>query len=333
MATDRQMNPIIMGYAFISTQIADTPFILMVVKQKEAMTKVWRQLHTNINTIVLFGIIAILIVITITCTFMVNKLYLADKENAETMASAEQTNQLASIGQLAAGVAHEINNPLALIGETAGYVKDLFLMEQQYRNDAELIEHIDTILDSVERCGMITRQLLGFARKFDIKIQKVNLKQIISDVLIFHKKETEYRNIGVHVDVPEDIPEIETDRGKLQQIMINLVNNAFQAMDNGCCLDILASYEVPENVKISISDNGCGIPEENIDKVFQPFFTTKEGGKGTGLGLTITYGLVKKLHGNISVKSKKNEGTTFILSLPVRIKEEISDNESSSGRR
>jgi len=321
-----------MGYAFISTQIAETPFILMVVKQKERMTKVWRQLHTNINTIVLFGIISILIVITITCTFMVNRLYLADKENAETMASAEQTNQLASIGQLAAGVAHEINNPLALIGETAGYVKDLFFMDKQYRNDEELVEHIDTILESVERCGMITRQLLGFARKFDIKIQKVSLKQIISDVLIFHKKETEYRNISVHVDVPEDIPEIETDRGKLQQIMINLVNNAFQAMDDGCCLDILASNEVPENVKISISDNGCGISEENLEKVFQPFFSTKEGGKGTGLGLTITYGLVKKLHGNISVKSKEQEGTTFILSLPVRIKEEMSDDESSFGR-
>ena len=332
MAVDGQLNPIILGYAFISTHIADTSFILMVVKQKEEMTKVWRQLHSNINTIVLISIIAILIVITITCTFMVNKLYVADKEKAETMASAEQSNQLASIGQLAAGVAHEINNPLALIGETAGYVKDLFLMEDRYRNDKELVEHIDTILESVERCGMITRQLLGFARKFDIKIQKVKLQQIISDVLVFHKKETEYRNISLNVDVPADIPEIETDRGKLQQIMINLVNNAFQAMDNGCCLDIEASYDAPDKVKISISDNGCGISEENLGKVFQPFFTTKKSGKGTGLGLTITYGLVKKLHGDISVNSKEHEGTTFILSLPVRIKKEISNDEGSSGR-
>ena len=175
MAVDGQMNPIVLGYAFISTHIADTSFILMVVKQKEEMTKVWRQLHTNINTIVLFGVIAILIVITITCTFMVNRLYLADKEKAETIASAEQSNQLASIGQLAAGVAHEINNPLALIGETAGYVKDLFFMEEQHRNDEELVEHIDTILESVERCGMITRQLLGFARKFDIVITSYSI--------------------------------------------------------------------------------------------------------------------------------------------------------------
>jgi two-component system NtrC family sensor kinase len=333
ITTDRQKRPIIVGYAFISTRIADSPFILMVTKEKAGMTVVWQKLHTNINWFVSLGIIAILIVITLTWTLMVNRLYLADHEKAETMALAEQANQLASIGQLAAGVAHEINNPLALINETAGYVKDLFVIEKQYRDDKELIEHIDTILESVERCGLITSQLLGFARKFDIKIQKVNLRQIISDVLSFHKKETEYRNISVAVDVPEDLPEIETDRGKLQQILVNLINNAFQAMDNGCCLDIRASNEVPEEVRIAVSDNGCGMPEENLKKIFQPFFTTKEGGKGTGLGLTITYGLVKKLHGNIAVKSKEHEGTTFILSLPVRIKEEMSDDESSAGRR
>ena len=332
LTTDRQMNPVIAGYAFISTKIADTPFILMVTKQKAEMTKVWQQLHTNINWFVSLGFIAILIVITFMWTFMVNKLYLADHEKAETMALAEQTNQLASIGQLAAGVAHEINNPLALINETAGYVKDLFVFQDQYRNDQELIEHIDTILESVERCGLITRQLLGFARKFDIKIQRVNLSQVISDVLSFHKKETEYRNISVHVDVPADIPEIETDRGKLQQILVNLVNNAFQAMDNGCCLDISALNEAPDEVRITISDNGCGMPEESLAKIFQPFFTTKKEGKGTGLGLTITYGLVKKLHGTIAVTSKEHEGTTFILSLPVRIKEEMSDDEGSFGR-
>ena len=332
VTTDRKNNPLIVGYAFITTSIADTPFILMVTKQKAEMTKVWQQLHTNINWFISLGIVVILIVITITWTFMVNKLYLADHEKAETMALAEQTNQLASIGQLAAGVAHEINNPLALIGETAGYMKDLFSMEGQDHKDEELIEHIDTILDSVERCGLITSQLLGFARKFDIKIQKVDLGQVISDVLSFHKKETEYRNISVHVDVPQDIPEIETDRGKLQQILVNLVNNAFQAMDNGCCLDINASNKAPEEVTISISDNGCGMPEKNLAKIFQPFFTTKKEGKGTGLGLTITYGLVKKLHGTISVKSREHEGTTFILSLPLRIKEEMRDDESSSGR-
>jgi two-component system NtrC family sensor kinase len=330
--TDNQKRSIIRGYAFISTQIAGTPFILMVVKQKEGMTNVWRQLQAKFNWFVFLDIIAILIVIPITCTFIVNMLYLTDRAKAETMALAEQNNQLASIGQLAAGVAHEINNPLALINETAGYVKDQFTIKKQYHKDDELLENIDSILEAVERCGTITRQLLGFARKFDVKIQKVNLNEIISDVLVFHTKEAEYRNVNVYVDIAEDIPEIETDRGKLQQVLLNLVNNAFQALDNGCNLDINASLESRDRVSITISDNGCGMPEENLSKIFEPFFTTKERGQGTGLGLAITYGLVKKLHGSISAKSKEKKGTAFTITLPILIDKEISEDEGSIGR-
>ena len=332
MGVDDHGRSIITSYAFISTQIADTPFILMVVKQKAGMMGAWLELHSKINWFVGLGIMVIILVVTITCTFMVNKLYLADRAKAETMALMEQNNQLASIGQLAAGVAHEINNPLALINETAGYVKDLFVIKEQYRKDEELIENIDYILEAVERCGTITRQLLGFARKFDVQIQKVNLKEVISDVLHFHNKEAEYRNIKVHVDVPEDNLEIETDRGKLQQILLNLINNVFQAIDNGCWLDIHASHNGPDKVDITISDNGCGMPQENLSKIFEPFFTTKERDQGTGLGLTITYGLVKKLHGNISVASTENEGTTFTITLPTLNQEEISEDEGSIGR-
>jgi signal transduction histidine kinase len=332
MTEDAQMRSIIMGYAYISTQIADTPFILMVIKQKAGMMKVWQQLRSNINWFVGLCILAILIVIIITCTFIINKLYRADKAKAETMAMMEQSNQLASIGQLAAGVAHEINNPLALINETAGYVKDLFVLKEQFRQDDELIGYIDDILDAVERCGAITGQLLGFARKFEVKIKEVSLKEVISDALVFHNKEAAYRNIKVYVDVPENMPPIETDRGKLQQILVNLVNNAFQAVDNGCNLDIAASSAGADKVRITISDNGCGMPEETLPKIFEPFFTTKESNKGTGLGLAITYGLVKKLHGDITVISKVDEGTTFTITLPTRIPEEIIKNEGSTSR-
>ena len=331
MAEDDQRRSIILGYAYISTQIADTPFILMVIKQKAGMMQVWQQLRSSINWFVGLCTLSILVVVIITCTFIINKLYLADKAKAETMVLMEQSNQLASIGQLAAGVAHEINNPLALINETAGYVKDLFVLKEQFHQDEELIGYIDDILDAVERCGTITRQLLGFARKFEVEIQEVNLKDIISDVLVFHHKEAAYRNIQVHVGVPEAMPSIETDRGKLQQVLVNLVNNAFQAVDNGCILDIEASPAGTDRVCITIRDNGCGMPEENLPKIFEPFFTTKEGDKGTGLGLAITHGLVQKLGGEISVKSKVHEGTTFTITLPTRILKEKTENESSTG--
>ena len=322
MSTDRSGQQIAIGYAFIDTKIAPTSFILMVVKQKAGMMKVWLDLRSRNNWFFAVSAFIIVIVITLTSTVMVNKIFQADRQKAETMAMAERNNQLASIGQLAAGVAHEINNPLALINETAGYVKDLFMIKEQYQEDQELVEHIDSILDAVERCGTITRQLLGFSRHFDVQIQPIDLEAMVADVINFHKKEAEYRNIKIHVDIPETIPLIETDRGKLQQIILNLVNNAFQAIGNGCFLDIQAAMDGPEHVRISIRDNGCGISEAHLTKVFEPFFTTKQEGQGTGLGLSITYGLVQKLHGKITVQSKADEGTNFVVTLPVQIKKE-----------
>jgi len=323
LSEDQNRKPIVVSYAFINTKIVPTPFILMVVKQKIGMMKVWLDLRSNINWF--FGVSAVIIaiVITLTSTFMINKIFQADRQKAETMAMAEQNCQLASIGQLAAGVAHEINNPLALINETAGYVKDLFLIKEQYKEDTELVEHFDSIIEAVDRCGTITGQLLGFARRFDVHTQSIDLKEMVSDVLNFHKKEAEYRNITLHVDIPETLPAIVTDRGKLQQIILNLVNNAFQAIDNGCFIDIRVEMDGAENVRLSIGDNGCGISEDHLKKVFEPFFTTKIEGKGTGLGLSITYGLVKKLHGNITVQSRSGEGTTFVITLPVQSQEEV----------
>ena len=323
LSSDPNGQPIVVGYAFIDTKIVPTPFILMVVKQKFGMMKVWLNLRTNINWFFGISAVIIVIVITLTSTFMINKIFQADRQKAETMAMAEQNCQLASIGQLAAGVAHEINNPLALINETAGSVKDLFLIKKQYQEDSELVEHFDSIIEAVDRCGTITGQLLGFARRFDVHTQAIDLKEMVADVLNFHKKEAEYRNIAIHVDVPETIPLIETDRGKLQQIILNLVNNAFQAVDNGGFLEIRAEMDGPEQVRLSIRDNGCGISEDHLKKVFEPFFTTKREGKGTGLGLSITYGLVKKLQGNITVQSSSGEGTTFVIALPVQRQKEV----------
>jgi signal transduction histidine kinase len=322
LSIDENGQPIVVGYAFINTQNASTPFILMVVKQKKGLMKVWLDLRSNINLFFIISSAIIFLVITVTSTMLVQKIFHADCEKARTMVMAEQNCQLASIGQLAAGVAHEINNPLALINETAGYVRDLFQIEKRYDKDPELLDLIDSIIEAVDRCGTITGQLLGFARRFDVKIQPLSLKELISDVLNFHKKEAEYRNIAIHVDIPDSIPPITTDRGKLQQIVLNLVNNAFQAVSNECRLEIRAEMDGPEQVRLLIKDNGCGIPEELQPHLFEPFVTTKAEGKGTGLGLSITYGLVQKLHGKISVQSKAGEGTTFVVTLPVHLEKE-----------
>ena len=312
---------IISGHSFISRDLTSTPFVLMVLKEKAGMLKFWQDMSFKFNWIMGVSVIIIVIVITFASTFMVNKLYRADRAKAETMMQMEQSQQLASIGQLAAGVAHEINNPLAVINQTAGYMKDLFTFKDQTRNDDELAEYIDSILDAVDRCGTITRQLLGFVRQFDVKIKKVNLQKLISQVLSFHKKEAEYRRIHVTVSIPDIFPDLETDSSKLQQVLVNLINNAFQAVEEGNCLDIIASQIDTNTIELVIHDTGCGIPEENLKKIHEPFFSTKQNGSGTGLGLSITYGLIKKLGGRISVQSTEGVGTSFTIILPVKIKE------------
>ncbi|MFH1154861.1 MAG: ATP-binding protein [Pseudomonadota bacterium] len=315
-------DPEIMGYAYISTDLGNTPFILMVIKKKIAMMDTWLNLRKDFNRIIGASAFITLIILVIASTIMINKLYLADRTKAETMLRMEQSQQLAAIGQLAAGVAHEINNPLALINETAGYVKDVLSYGDQKPDKTEILEYIDSILEAVERCGTITRQLLGFVRQFDLKVRKVNLKTMVEAVLSFHKKEAEYRRINVTSEIPETIPDVETDSGKLQQIMVNIVNNAFQAVEDESCVEIDVSQPDAGHVSIVIKDTGCGIPEENLKRIQEPFFSTKKE-KGTGLGLSITYSLVKKLHGAISVQSTEGVGTVFTITLPVNIQKEV----------
>ncbi len=228
---------------------------------------------------------------------------------------------MASIGRLAAGVAHEINNPLAIINEKAGLMKDLFLFKKEYKGNDMLMGLLDSIIASVARCGRITKRLLGFARHMDVSIQTVNLGEVVREVLGFLNKEAEYRCISILIEVAEDIPPIQTDAGKLQQIILNIINNAFAAMENNGHLHIVGRMEGKDSVSLSISDDGCGISEKDLKRVFEPFFSTKTGKGGTGLGLSITYGLVEEICGKIEVKSELNKGTTFAIMLPLNIEE------------
>lgn len=319
---DESDHDFITGYSYIVTNEVTTPFILMVKKKKSDVMGTWLNLGSTFNWIIGISCLVMMMIITLVSTFMVNKLYLADKTKAETMMKMEQSQQLACIGQLSAGIAHEINNPLSLINETAGYLKDLYHYEDEQQNEEEIMEHLDDILKAVSRCGTITSQLLGFVRQFDVQTSMVDVEKLINGILRFHKKETEYKGIRVTTEIEPDTPVIETDRGKLQQVLLNLINNAFQAIEANGRLDITVSGHSSNHITIEIKDTGCGIPEENLKRIHEPFFTTKKEKKGTGLGLSITYGLVKKLQGNIRVESSVGVGTTFTISLPVKMQKE-----------
>jgi signal transduction histidine kinase len=309
--------PLIIGYAYIPS----TSFVLMIVKKTDQVMQAWYATRIDFISFLVVSIAVILTVILAVATYLVNSVYLTDRKRLMTLHAQEYASKLASIGRLAAGVAHEINNPLAIINEKAGLMKDLLLMKTEKRDEDRLRKETDAIISSVERCGTITKRLLNFARHMDSSRKTISLPELIEEVLGFLGKEAEYRCIEVTVDIPEGIPTLYTDRGKLQQIFLNIINNAFAAMEDGGRLTIKASRLDEGHVAVSIRDTGCGIPPNDLKQIYDPFFSTKTSTGGTGLGLSITYGLVSEIGGQIEVESQIGEGTCFTVNLPFRIEE------------
>ncbi len=312
---DKDGETVLIGYAYIE----QTPFILMLVNDKKELMKPWYEAKVFLVAFLAVSITVITIVILSITTYLVKKIHGEEKKREVMLHQLEYSNKLASLGRLAAGVAHEINNPLAIINEKAGLIKDIFTYTSRYQHDEKLLKTVDSIKGSVERCSKITRRLLRFARHMDVSIQQINLKELFEEVLGFMDQEAKYRSIEVVIDIQEDALHIESDRGKLQQILLNLINNAFSALDDGGRLELLGRQRNEKCIEIKVKDNGCGISSSDLDRIFEPFYSTKTKEGGTGLGLSITYGLVKEIGGNITLESMEGVGTTFTIELPFSI--------------
>ncbi len=292
-------------------------FSLVVVKPKSVVLKTWITLQGEMFFIFFASVfVIIMIVIKVSDTLVMN-IKEADERRENAIHELEQNQKLSSIGRLAAGVAHEINNPLAIINEKAGLMKDLIGFAADFDKKQKIMDLTDAILRSVGRCKTITHRLLGFARHKELKSEPLNLNHLIREVMGFLEKEMVYRNIDLLTDFAEDLPEIVSDQGQLQQVFLNIITNAAGAVADNGRISITTWKEDAETVGASVQDNGAGMNEETIQRIFDPFFTTKKAG-GTGLGLFITYGIARKLGGDIKVKSKEGEGSTFTVYLPMK---------------
>ncbi|NDV19861.1 GHKL domain-containing protein [Pseudodesulfovibrio sp. JC047] len=249
---------------------------------------------------------------------IVAKLRASDRERAAMDAAVMQSSKMASLGKLAAGVAHEINNPLSIIRESAGWIRDIINDGEVGEGEAvdDLQEATDDIDRHVERARTVTHRMLGFARRMEPLHEDVDLNLLAMQTFSFLENETRHRNIDVVRRFDPDLPLITTDSNQVQQVLLNLLENAIDAIgENGSI--VLSTKEQQGRVVVEIEDSGDGIPEEHINKVFDPFFTTKATGEGTGLGLSIVYTTLKKLGGRISVRSRRGQGTIFTVSLPL----------------
>jgi two-component system NtrC family sensor kinase len=310
---DSADNPYIIGYAYID----NSPFILMEVFRPEAFLQNWFTFRNNLLWFLGISIILILIVIIWGSFRMVGKIREADLKRVKILHQIEYTNKMASIGRLAAGVSHEINNPLAIINESAGMIKDVLSVSNEFPMSDKVNRSVNSILKNVERCSRITHRLLGFAKRMEAKIETIDLAELLREVMGFLEKEALHRNIKINLNVPENLPSISSDRGQLQQVFLNILNNAIDAISGGGQIDITVEPRGDDKFDVIIKDNGPGISSEDLERIFEPFFTTKKE-HGTGLGLSITYGIVQKLGGTIKVKSKVGEGTTFTVTLPIQ---------------
>ena len=315
MENHLQAEPLVIGYAFIQ----ETPFVLMAVKKKAALMKPWNETRRKLIVFLAISITIILLVVLGVATFLVNQIFAADHKRVMALHQVEYANKMASLGRLSAGVAHEINNPLAIINEKAGLIKDLFTLGRQFAEDSKLLGLVDAILYSVERCGAITRRLLNFARHMDVRPRLLDVGGVVQDVLGFLGKEAEFRSIDVSVQLDPDVPQIESDPGRLQEIFLNLINNALAAMADGGRLAINVRRTDDNFICVTVADTGCGIPEAIMHRIFEPFFSTKSASGGTGLGLSITYGLIQEIGGNIRMKSEVGKGTEFSVFLPLKM--------------
>jgi two-component system NtrC family sensor kinase len=267
------------------------------------------------------GIMLIAIGAVFTTRAMMRELMRMERKKAASDEVAIQSSKMAALGKMAAGIAHEINNPLAVIGEKAGWIKDLLKMEDvsQSPNFQELSDAVAKIEYHIVRAKTVTHRLLGFARRMEPVTERVNLNAILEESIEFLKNEARYRNIEIVGNYAPDLPLTTSDSAQLQQVFLNILNNAIDAIGKEGQIVVSTRHLTRNNELVAeISDNGPGMPKEIIAKIFDPFFTTKEVGKGTGLGLSISYSIVEKLGGRMMVASEEGQGTTFSIYLPAR---------------
>lgn len=233
-----------------------------------------------------------------------------------------RAEKLASLGRLAAGVAHELNNPLTGIVTFAHFLRDKTPADSQERSDAE------TIINEANRCAKIIKELLDFARETRTERRAANINAILAETLSLVRHQSIFHNINMEFTPDKDLPGAVVDASQMKQVFMNIIINAAESMPTGGDLKIATSLENSHMVRISISDTGSGISSDNLGKIFDPFFTTKEPGKGTGLGLAVSLKLVENHGGTISVESVVGKGSIFHIFIPLN----GAANENSSSR-
>ncbi len=297
---------------------------LLVVRQeaREAYAPLYRVWVIGIAIILAGGGVVVLMAFVLASS-QARQLVLSDREKRQLGSQLIMAGKFAELGEMSVGIAHEINNPLQVMKAEQTLMTDI--LNEVKTGEAVDKANIGMVLDSVnqiaiqiDRCKQITQGLLSFARKSDAVSKTIDLASFIPEVIRMVEQKAKLENVRICYESDPELPEFSSDPSQLQQVMLNLLNNALYALkkkENGEIR--ITSKREDDSVKISVADNGCGIDPKVVEKIFLPFFTTKPVGQGTGLGLSTIYGIVERLGGQILVNSEENVGTVFTVRLPL----------------
>jgi len=305
---------------YAAVPIVNPNWVLVVSEDPQEEMALLFRAHYIEAVILAFGVFLVIIGTVLTTRVMTRRLKEIEKEKSKSEDLIIQSSKMAALGKMAAGIAHEINNPLQIIGDQAGWMKDLLDSEdmKQTENFEEFDQCIKKIERQVNRSREITHRLLRFGRRMETTQELVDINQILMETLTFLENEAHFRDIQIQTNYDDNLPKISTDPNQLQQVFLNIIDNAIDAVGQSgqIRVETFTDKQNHKQIMVKISDNGPGISRELISKIFDPFFTTKRPDEGTGLGLSISYGIMEKLGGHIAVESEEGKGTTFIISVP-----------------
>jgi len=290
---------------------------MLVAQQDEA------EIRAPINAALVWGgLVVLLSVLLVVVTVVLATRHLTDRiarANERTRAMSRdlmRSSKLASVGELATGLAHEINNPLAILSAEQTNIEDaLGELDVGSSGLEEIAGSVTRSKKQIGRCGAITAKMLQFGRQGEALLQPTDIEPKIHEIVSLLGKQAEIRNIRLTAEVTPGLPSVMVDPTELEQTLVNLTNNAMQAINGSGEITISATSEGQE-LRLEVRDTGCGIPADDLDRLFQPFFTTKPVGEGTGLGLSVCYGMVRGWGGTIEAQSQVGGGTSMIIRLP-----------------
>ena len=313
-------------FLFATTWLQEKEWLLVVRQETADAFKALRSATFMILLIMILGGLTIAILAYTLTRQIIRRMQRIDEEKHQLGQQLVRATRLAELGQMAAGFAHEINNPLQIMKSDRALIEMIF-SDLKKKGDLkepdikDLEETLDQLKLQIERCSKITQTILEFGRKSEPTENDVDLGAFISQVTSMITKKASVQGIRLKKEISEQTPLLRSDPSQLQQVLLNLLNNAIDAITerHGCEggeLSIQAGPDTNGRVKLSVRDNGAGISPDNLKKIFAPFFTTKPPGKGTGLGLYVCYGIIEGMGGTMEVESQRGVGTTFVVRLP-----------------